>query len=447
MGIFTERYIQAGEELVFNYNVDRYGANPQPCYCGEPNCTGFIGGKTQTERATKLSAATIEALGLEDGEDWDIAVASKKARKNKKTGEDDEEYVDSLQPKSLDEAAVTKVMATLMQCKEKWIAVKLLDRIQRSDDERVRSRVVRMHGYEILNTVLSTFIDDQNVVLQVLYILHRLPRMTRNKIQDSKIESTIQRLLDNDNEDVQSQSSELIKEWSKLEVAYRIPRLKRDPKAMNINDRRPDREERPRARSKSRTKSKSPDIPKGPSAPSGPRQQGPPGRLPARNWPGPRVAPRLPAGWFTAQSNDKTYYYAANGQTSWEIPKAPAVPPPPPPKEKTHEQRLNDIIMGITQESSVNTPKDKTSSNGTPQSSKPTVTAEAPKAEKKEKWRTYSEDKRMKIYENTVSHLKKIFRFFCKLISPPALSSHQVRYGQVQIASSSRRPQTIRERG
>ena len=61
MGIFAERHIKRGEELVFNYNVDRYGADPQPCYCGEPNCTGYIGGKTQTERSTKLSNATIEA--------------------------------------------------------------------------------------------------------------------------------------------------------------------------------------------------------------------------------------------------------------------------------------------------------------------------------------------------------------------------------------------------
>ena len=84
MGIFAEKNIKAGEELVFNYNVDRYGANPQPCYCGESNCTGFIGGKTQTERATKLSAATIEALGIEDADSWDTVVA-KKPKKKKKT--------------------------------------------------------------------------------------------------------------------------------------------------------------------------------------------------------------------------------------------------------------------------------------------------------------------------------------------------------------------------
>jgi SET domain-containing protein len=141
MGIFAERSIKAGEELVFNYNVDRYGADPQPCYCGEPNCTGFIGGKTQTERATKLSHATIEALGIDDGDSWDTAVA-KKPRK-KKSGEDDEEYVNNVQPKSLDEDGVTKVMATLMQCKEKWIAVKLLGRIQSCTEEKVINRVVK----------------------------------------------------------------------------------------------------------------------------------------------------------------------------------------------------------------------------------------------------------------------------------------------------------------
>lgn len=51
MGIFTKRKIQANEELTFNYNVDRYGHDAQVCHCGEPNCVGFIGGKTQTDIA------------------------------------------------------------------------------------------------------------------------------------------------------------------------------------------------------------------------------------------------------------------------------------------------------------------------------------------------------------------------------------------------------------
>ena len=66
MGIFASRNVQQHEELTFNYNVDRYGHvvlhllagrvliifrrhEAQPCHCGEPNCVGFIGGKTQTD--------------------------------------------------------------------------------------------------------------------------------------------------------------------------------------------------------------------------------------------------------------------------------------------------------------------------------------------------------------------------------------------------------------
>lgn len=51
MGIFSKRKILAHEELTFNYNVDRYGHDAQDCYCGEPNCVGSIGGKTQTDVA------------------------------------------------------------------------------------------------------------------------------------------------------------------------------------------------------------------------------------------------------------------------------------------------------------------------------------------------------------------------------------------------------------
>jgi hypothetical protein len=49
MGIFAQRDIAAGEELTFNYNVDRYGHDAQECFCGEANCVGTLGGKTQTD--------------------------------------------------------------------------------------------------------------------------------------------------------------------------------------------------------------------------------------------------------------------------------------------------------------------------------------------------------------------------------------------------------------
>lgn len=396
MGIFAERKIRAGEELVFNYNVDRYGAEPQPCYCGEPNCTGFIGGKTQTERATKLSHTIIEALGIDDADAWDTAVA-KRPRK-KKAGEDDEEYVNNVEPRGLDEEGVNKVMSSLMQCKEKWIAVKLLTRIQRADDEKVRNRVVRFHGYRILKTALSNFSDDVNVCLQVLDILDKMPRLTRNKIQDSKIEEAVSTLITHEDERVVSHSTTLLDAWAKLEVAYRIPRMKRDPNAA-APDRKADRLDRrddDRRRSKSRSKSKSPERIQ---APTGPRSNAP--QRAAGYRPPPRFRPpppggALPVGWFEATAaNGSVYYYNSSGSTTWQRPTVPAAaaPPPPPPKALADQQMLQDLIKNIvaTKKETAKQP----SASATP--------VETPKKERKEdKWRSLPLEKQKRLYEGAL---------------------------------------------
>lgn len=388
MGIFAERHIKAGEELVFNYNVDRYGADPQPCYCGEQNCSGYIGGKTQTERATKLSHATIEALGIDDGDGWDTAVA-KKPRK-KKTGEDDEEYVSNVQPRGLDEEGVRKVMATLMQCKEKWIVVKLLDRIQHCDDDRVRNRVVQMHGYQILRSTLTTWRDDNNVVLQILDILYKFPRLTKNKISDSKIEVAIQTLTTSEHEDVAFESKRLIEDWSKLEVAYRIPRKKYDPNTISVFDRRNnERVEEAKKETSIVT-------------PTGPKNNFPQRAnfIPVRPPPVRRPVNALPAGWFTAMDeNGNPYYYCKSGLTTWDRPYAPAPAPPAapkaPPKSVQTAKALQDIIDSIT--------RPAPSSQTTPTQGLQTANS-TPKEKKKpvEKWRSLPQEKQMKLYENTV---------------------------------------------
>ncbi|KAI1167445.1 hypothetical protein F5B18DRAFT_440576 [Nemania serpens] len=407
MGIFAGRRIQLGEELVFNYNVDRYGADPQPCYCGEPNCIGFIGGKTQTERATKLSDATIEALGIDDSDGWDTAVA-KKPRK-KKISEDDEDYVNSVQARSLDEKGVTKVMATLMQCKEKWIAVKLLQRIQRSDDDRVRNRVVQMHGYQILKTVLNTFIKDDNVVLQVLDILYQFPRLTKNKIVDSKIESTIQSLTKAEHEDVATESARLLDEWSKLEVGYRIPRKKLDPNAPSTQNSQlvNSFEERRGTRLEELLK---PTIALPTNTPKGPRSNVPQRKPNFFNGFPRRKPPTLPPGWFaTTDKRGSLYYYTKTGVTTWQRPTAPASDVAPsqsngPSKAQQDQKTLQDIIDSLTKPGAV---------PGRSASQTPQPTSTPTQETKPEKWRSLPIEKQMKIYENTLfPHVKYVMDKF-----------------------------------
>ncbi|KAI5864655.1 hypothetical protein GGS23DRAFT_561239 [Durotheca rogersii] len=432
MGIFASRRVQAGEELVFNYNVDRYGADPQPCYCGEQNCIGFIGGKTQTGRATKLPDATIEALGIDDGDGWDTAVAKKPRRK--KVGEDDEEYVNSVQARGLDEKDVTKVMATLMQCKEKWIAVKLLERIQRCDDDRVRNRVVQMHGYQILKTALNTFVEDHNVVLQILNILYKFPRLTKNKISDSKIESTIEALTKSEHEDVAAEATQLLDEWSKLEVAYRIPRKKLDPNTQStpstqsvnsFEERRGNRPEEPLIKAVFTLPE---NIPKGPrsSVPqrnhtyfNNQRHRRPP-------------AQNLPPGWFSA--NDKNgylYYYTRTGITTWRTPTAPPpdtnpTQPKGPSKAAQEQKTLQDIIDSLTKPDSI----PRRSASQTPQTSTPT------QEPKKEKWRSLPIEKQMKIYENTLfPHVKYVVDKFRQKLPKEELKKFSKEINKKLVAS------------
>lgn len=399
MGIFALRAIRAGEELVFNYNVDRYGADPQPCYCGEPNCVGFIGGKTQTERATKLPSATIEALGIDLGDGWDTTVA-KKPRK-KRADEDDEDYVGSIQARPLDEDDSRKVMATLMQCKEKWIAVKLLDRIQSCEEERVIHSVMRMHAYQILKTTLHTFGDDHNVVLQVLSILDGFPRLTRNKIQDSNIEATVEELAKSKHEDVASKSKKLLEDWSKLELAYRIRRRKLEP-GMQTQSIYEDRRGQARDGEGTAQTPQSKPSPIPIDAPKGPRSSVPQRNNNFQGGNGPRQRQRfggngpLPHGWFSAKdTSGNMYYYNKQGTTTWQRPTLPADQTPKvQSKAQQEQQMIQNIIARVTKDG---TPKSASLAPSQPHS------VDTPTRDgRSEKWRALSQEKQMKIYENTV---------------------------------------------
>jgi histone-lysine N-methyltransferase SETD2 len=277
-----------------------------------------------------------------------------------------------------------------------------------TDNERVGHHIVQFHGYKFLKTTLSKWRDDYNVVLQVLDILRRLPRITRNKIQDSGIEEEVDKLKNCGEERVEEAAKELLTAWSKLEIGYRIPRLKRDPNAGTPvrTENHFERRERGRERSRSRSKSPSTIAPKGPSAaniPSGPRvlnaPRGPAGFfVPPRPIMRPRPFNPLPQGWFQATAeNGSTYFYNSSGITQWQRPTQPAdAPPPPPNKARNETQLLQDIIASITSNGTPTGP----SASSTPQ---PVPNEDTETASGSEKWRTLSIEKQEKVYEATVS--------------------------------------------
>ncbi|GBF93173.1 histone-lysine N-methyltransferase [Raphidocelis subcapitata] len=55
IGLFALTDVQAGSELTFDYNFERYGDKPMRCYCATAKCRKFIGG-------TQESTADVEAV-------------------------------------------------------------------------------------------------------------------------------------------------------------------------------------------------------------------------------------------------------------------------------------------------------------------------------------------------------------------------------------------------
>ncbi|KAK6457180.1 uncharacterized protein RJT20DRAFT_117255 [Scheffersomyces xylosifermentans] len=315
MGIFAKRTIMKGEEITFDYNVDRYGAQSQPCYCGEPNCIKFMGGKTQTDAALLLPEGIAEALGVTPKQERQWLKENKHLRSKQQSDDSviNEKFVSEIEINELKEADVSKVMGALMKSQDHHIIKKLIERIHMTNDDFINSLIIRFHGYKTLSTIIKEFkSEDENLVISILEILTKWPKVTRNKISSSQIESVIQDINKNTtNDEISSLTQGLLDDWSKLQMAYRIPKSKSNTSmSYGRNTRSPESEE-------------------------------PVSYRPAVDVLQPGEDP-LPAGWevaFDENSKSNYYFHRALNLTRWERPVASVPTGPKPPSGPRHGDR------------------------------------------------------------------------------------------------------------
>ena len=61
MAVFAgENGVMTGEELTYDYNFDNFGTTQQICYCGAPNCRGFLSKRLNAAEQKKLAKEEIE---------------------------------------------------------------------------------------------------------------------------------------------------------------------------------------------------------------------------------------------------------------------------------------------------------------------------------------------------------------------------------------------------
>ncbi|XP_016962781.1 probable histone-lysine N-methyltransferase CG1716 [Drosophila biarmipes] len=58
IGFFSVKPIQAGEEITFDYQYQRYGRDAQRCYCEAANCRGWIGGEPDSDEGEQLDVSS-----------------------------------------------------------------------------------------------------------------------------------------------------------------------------------------------------------------------------------------------------------------------------------------------------------------------------------------------------------------------------------------------------
>ncbi|QEU58519.1 Set2 [Kluyveromyces lactis] len=224
MGIFANRHISKGEEVTFDYNVDRYGANAQPCYCEEPNCIGFLGGKTQTDAASLLPQSFADALGIRPSMEkkW-INMMKAKGEKIAKsdTTTVNVDFVNSLSLEPCTKTEdVNRVMSVLLQIDDAFIAEKLLERITLTEDEAMHYQFIKLHGYLIFSRLIAMFEDKPDVIWQILNFLLVLPKTTKNGIIHSGIDKKVEQLKNTPKFEVICE--DLLEKWSKYETYTRI---------------------------------------------------------------------------------------------------------------------------------------------------------------------------------------------------------------------------------
>lgn len=337
MGIFAKRDITMGEEICFDYNVDRYGAEPQKCYCGTANCIGVMGGKTQSESVRLLPHSITEALGVTAANEkkW-LKIQKDNGIKVTKANIDSNvnvEFVKSLELEPLSVDEVAKVVSCLMQPELDVVVLKrIFERFYMNEEETeyLTQRFNRLHGLQALGHACKSFLstihdgklsdDHYEVAKQIIGILKLWPQLrTKNSVQNSNLEDYLNKLksfMTNDTEFCQL-IEEIIQNWSSLKIEFRIPKRINSSESRSSSALFDDR----RSRSEEPSKAK---------LPSAPAAQKPWGDLNVAALPANKKIDDypLPTGWEWAHdtnTNKKYFFNRESGMSAWEKPEWPQI--------------------------------------------------------------------------------------------------------------------------
>ncbi|KAG0096211.1 histone methyltransferase set2 [Podila epicladia] len=234
IGIFSIKRISAGDELTFDYQFERYGVEAQKCYCGEANCTGFIGRNNRTS-VIRHDYYNYSYNLAEDADQDEIELENeiilRAPKKDKILYESDyrERYQEApVAPLGIEDPTLMEKLARIMFMKPKVPKSKrLLAKLMATTDRACLRRFLVLHGLVILKAWLRQYKDEADIVMGIMILLPSLPLVTRNAIEDSMIEDAVQEIADGPECPSKDMAKDILAVWKDLKSTYRIPKAKK----------------------------------------------------------------------------------------------------------------------------------------------------------------------------------------------------------------------------
>lgn len=233
IGFFSTRHIDAGEELTFDYQFQRYGKEAQKCYCEAATCRGWIGQapgeesegsevseseESEVEAEPEKSEKTVEEQACIDAQKAEEKEkkAKAKASRQKRVYRRRQHHKEILDDLDLDDEInilyrsglknqqhTLKLSRLMVRAKLLEARSKLLS-LLKSGELPCRRLFLDYHGLRLLHGWMEDTPDaDLNKDLTfrkaILEVLEALPITNKTILKDSKVLSTVQKWAQENN--------------------------------------------------------------------------------------------------------------------------------------------------------------------------------------------------------------------------------------------------------
>lgn len=163
-------------------------------------------------------------------------VPSNSSPTNKLAPETDESDIESAKKhrglQTADEVTrfIPKMYRTLSKKDQKKRAMRCLEKLEATDNIDLLKQFLNTHGLRLLKLYWQEFDSESPMLRKILMILQKLPILTRNTIDDLKLEAELLGVADVSSDIVvQTLSRKLVSDWSSLQTEYRIPKRVKKP--------------------------------------------------------------------------------------------------------------------------------------------------------------------------------------------------------------------------